>query len=123
MKKAIVLALVLSLLAITGTAYAGLTSLTDSVYQVRIDQITFGQSPVWKVTNFEPRSMVVRFAQPSGFTATLFLSSGESTSLGGFEPFQEWTCPAGYAPAVIATGAQPTYADHVSGNATHCQAN
>jgi hypothetical protein len=122
--KAIVLAFVLSLMLFAGNAYANLNSSTDSLYPIRVDQLTYGQSPVWKVTNFgSSGSFSVRFAQPSGFTATLFLGPGESTALGNFEPFREWTCPSGYTSQVVATGAQPTYADYVAGIATHCSAN
>jgi hypothetical protein len=122
--KSIILTLALSVLAITGTAFANLASTTDSIYPIRFDQITYGQSPVWKVTNYSPdKSFVVRFVQPSGFTATLFLAAGESTNLGNFEAFREFSCPSGWTPQVVATGGQPVYADFVAGNATSCKAN
>lgn len=122
--KAMVLALVLSLAVLVSPVFAQLASTTDSVYSIRIDQITYGQSPVWRVTNYSTsEKYVVRFVQPSGFTATLFLSPGEFTNLGNFEPFREFSCPSGWTPQVVATGAQPVYADFVAGNATHCSAN
>lgn len=122
--KAIVLAFVLSLLAFTSPAFAQLASTTDSIYSIRFDQITYGQSPAWRVTNYSTSdSYVVRFVQPSGFTATLILSPGQSTNLGNFEAFREFSCPSGWTPQVVATGSQPVYADFVAGNATHCSAN
>lgn len=119
--KAIVLAFILSLMLFTSTVFAQLKS--DTFGSTRIDQITYGASPVWKVTNISPSSTVVRFTQPSGFTATLFLASGESTSLGNFEAYYEWTCSAGYTPVVVATGSQPIYSDHVADNVTTCRPN
>jgi hypothetical protein len=123
--KAIVMALALSLVALVSPVlHAELASSTDSLYPLRFDQLTYGQSPVWKVTNYSPTSTyVVRFVQPSGFSATLVLTAGESTSLGNFEPFHEFSCSSGYTPKVVATNAQPVYADYVAGNATHCSAN
>ena len=122
--KAIVLALALSLVALVSPVFANLASSTDSIYSIRIDQLTYGQAPVWRVTNFSPSaSYVVRFVQPSGFAATLFLAPSQSTDLGTFEAFQEFSCPSGYTPKVVTTGAQPVYADFIAGNATHCSAN
>jgi hypothetical protein len=123
--KAIVLGLVLSLAALVSPVlHANLTSTTDSIYSIRIDQLTYGQAPVWRVTNFSSTAdYVVRFVQPSGFAATLFLAPGQSMDLGTFEAFQEFSCPSGYTPKVVATNAQPVFADYVAGNATHCSAN
>ena len=123
--KSIVLGLVLSLVALVSPVlHANLASSTDSLYSIRIDQLTYGQSPVWRVTNFSATdSYVVVFTQPTGFTSTLFLAPGQSTALGDFAAFHEFSCPSGWAPKVIATGATPTFADYTSGNATHCSAN
>jgi hypothetical protein len=121
--KAIVLALLLSLVLFTGFAFADLATFTDAVNSIRVDQLTYGAAPVWKVTNFSSVSKVVRFVQPSGFTATLFLASGESTSLGNFERFHEWSCNAGSMPFVYATGSQPTFADETAGNTVNCKSN
>lgn len=123
--KAIVLALALSFVAlISPVLHANLASITDSTYSIRIDQITYGQSPVWRVTNFSATdSYVIVFTQPTGFSSTLFLDPGASSALGDFAPFHEFSCPSGWNPRVVATGSTPTFADYSSGNATHCSAN
>ena len=122
--KSIILALAFSLMLVTGTAYANLSSTTDSEYPIRFDQITYGQTPVWKVTNYSTTtSYAVLFVQPSGFSARLFLAPGESVPLGNFESFREATCPSGWTAKLTATGGTPNYADLVAGNVSSCVAN
>jgi hypothetical protein len=110
--------------AVIMLSFGAFAQLANDTYgTTNIQQLTFGPSPVWRVTNLDPVNVaVVRFAQPSGFAATITLpANGGYYNLGGFEPFYEWTCKNGGRPSVSPTSiVEPNYANHVAGTETFC---
>lgn len=87
-----------------------------------IQQLTYGQYPVWRVTNLASNYVKTRFVQPSGFAQTLYLAPGEVRDLGVFESYYEWTCFEGGTPTEVGTfSTEPDYAYHLAGGEVVCK--
>ena len=116
-----VFAVALVTLMLSFSAFAELAHSTFGTTDVQ--QLTYGPTPVWRVTNLDPVNVaVVRFTQPSGYNMTITLpANGGFYNLGGFEPYYEWSCLDGGRPSVSPTVVvEPNYANHVNGDATYC---
>ena len=90
-----------------------------------VQQLTYGPTPVWRVTNLDPvHVVVVRFSQPSGYNATITLpANGGFYNLGGFEAYFEWTCKTGQPSVSPTVVVEPNYANHLAGTETFCVVN
>lgn len=118
--KAIVLAMVLSLVGFVGFASAQSTLSPDGNGGVTVIQLTYNHVfPVFRVINNNAYPVVVRFVQPTTPGVTMMLPAGTSRDLGNFEAYKYFVCSNGGSPVIKGTTVPAEYGNDWS--ETSCQ--